>query len=154
MLSSNFEYFGDKWISQLNLNALDKETEKFAKKAVNNMKKAMDAHLSEGNVYTRYKNGEKKTVISSLPGFPPNTNFGDLRDSLGYMKVGQSKYEIYSLSSYASFLEFGAPGNNLLPRPFFEPYIKKAFNQYLAELSIRFQKQLAEGKKVYGYNGF
>lgn len=154
MLSSNFEYFGDKWISQLNLNTLDKETEKFVKKAVNNMKKSMDAQLSQGNIYTRYKNGEKKTVIASLPGFPPNTNFGDLKDSIGYLKLANSKYEIYSLSEYASYLEFGAPGNNLLPRPFFEPYIKKAFNQYINELSIRFKTQLAEGKKVYGYNGF
>lgn len=154
MLSSNFEYFGDKWISQLNLNTLDKETEKFAKKAVNNMKKSMDAQLSQGSIYTRYKNGEKKTVIASLPGFPPNTNFGDLRDSIGYVKLSNSRYEIYSLSEYASYLEFGAPGNNLLPRPFFEPYIKKAFNQYIAELSLRFKTQLAEGKKVYGYNGF
>ncbi len=155
MISSNFEYFGDKWVSELNLIPQDKEAEEYVKKTVNMMKKSLGPPFmsaQKDKTYVRYKDGVPKEFIPSEPGFPPNTNWGDLKDSIGYTKLGQSKYEIYTDSEYAPFLEFGAPGSNLLPRPFFYKAVLIGWTKYMNKKMDDWDKKLAEGKTVRGYS--
>jgi phage gpG-like protein len=90
---------------------------------------AKDSILKNSGNYKEYDKGH----WSSPPGTPPNSDTGNLANSIGHRMAGRTSADIYANAKYAVPLELGwtSKGGNTVPaRPFMEPAlmsVKPAF---------------------------
>ena len=85
---------------------------------------------------------------SSPPGTPPNSDTGNLANSIGHKMIGKSKAEVSAGkkggkatadAKYAVALELGwtsKGGNTVPPRPFMEPALMKVKPAFIKALSV------------------
>jgi hypothetical protein len=77
-----------------------------------------------GKIYSNYSTGGRASGhVASAPGEPPASDTGALLGSISHkIDVERTVFaRIGSDKKYALYLEHGAPGGNLLPRPFIVP---------------------------------
>jgi hypothetical protein len=111
---------------------------------------AKDSILTSSGKYKERVSGLNKDIktYSSLPGTPPNTDTGNLANSIGYRMIGKTKAEISAGkkganatadAKYAVALELGwtsKGGNSVPPRPFMEPALMKVKPAFIKALSL------------------
>jgi hypothetical protein len=111
---------------------------------------AKDSILTSSGKYKERVSGLNKDIktYSSPPGTPPNTDTGNLANSIGHRMIGKTKAEITAGkrganatadAKYAVALELGwtAKGGNTVPaRPFMEPALMKVKPAFIKALSL------------------
>ena len=76
---------------------------------------------------------------SSPPGKAPNSDTGNLANSIGHRMAGTTKADIFANAKYAVPLELGwtSKGGNTVPaRPFMEPALMKVKPAFIKALSL------------------
>jgi hypothetical protein len=74
---------------------------------------------SSGETYYRYS--PKRLVTASAPGDAPNTDTGNLVNSIQVERAGTLRRLVNVGAEYGLPLELGAPGRNIAARPFMGP---------------------------------
>jgi hypothetical protein len=111
--------------------------------------------LKSSGKYKERVSGQNKNITtwSSPPGTPPNTDIGNLANSIGYRMIGNTTAEITAGeqggratadAKYAVALELGwtSKGGNTVPaRPFMEPALMKVKPAF-----IKAMKSVLKGK--------
>ena len=111
---------------------------------------AKDSILTSSGKYKERVSGLNKDIktYSSPPGTPPNTDTGNLANSIGHRMIGKTKAEITAGkkganatadAKYAVALELGwtaKGGNTVPPRPFMEPALMKVKPAFIKALAL------------------
>lgn len=72
------------------------------------------------------KNDMSRTApLPSQPGSPPAVQTGNLKNSIVARRVHENEWRVLVGAEYGIYLEYGAPSQNLKPRPFMQPAIEK-----------------------------
>ena len=102
--------------------------------------KSIQQHQSSGRIYKR--NGVDHSA--SLPGFPPNSDTGNLVRNIAF-KIDAEKLEgeVGSDIEYAKFLEFGT--SKMEPRPWLLPALEAVAPDYAKEMKEKLNKLYKAG---------
>jgi phage gpG-like protein len=111
---------------------LDKITLVVGKAAADVEANAKDSILTNSGHYKEYKRGKNKFHWSSIPGTPPNSDTGNLANSINHSMMASRAESVTALvkanAKYAVPLELGwtSKGGNTVPaRPFMTPALMK-----------------------------
>ena len=111
---------------------LDKITLVVGKAAADVEANAKDSVATSSGQYKEYKRGEDKVHWSSPPGTPPNSDTGNLANSINHSMMASRAQGVTALvkadAKYAVPLELGwtSKGGNTVPaRPFMTPALMK-----------------------------
>ena len=91
---------------------------------------AKDSILKTSGKYKQYGNH-----WSSPPGSPPNSDTGNLANSIGHRMIGTTTAEVYANAKYAVPLELGwtaKSGGTVPARPFLRPAVEKVAPSFQA----------------------
>ncbi|MBB4616909.1 HK97-gp10 family putative phage morphogenesis protein [Sphingomonas abaci] len=91
--------------------------------------------------------GGKHQHVRSLPGQPPNEEFGGLRRDIENVQLELLRVEVSSNAPYAAALEFGT--SKMAERPYMRPAVA-ATRDAVTELVRRAVAHIAKGGKVTG----
>lgn len=77
------------------------------------------------------------THVASSPGYPPNTDTGNLINSAFTKQVRRGMWQTGFMAVYAAMLEFGTP--HIAPRPFLYPAVEKAKAAFNKKFGVLFK---------------
>ena len=96
---------------------------------------AKDSIVMSSGRYKEYYGRKEHPHFSSPPGTPPNSDTGNLANSIGHRMIGTTTAEVYANSKYAVPLELGwtaKSGGTVPARPFLRPAVEKVAPSFQA----------------------
>lgn len=100
-----------------------------------NIKKGYHAHQSSGRTYKRTsKGGSVVTHVASAAGFAPNSDTGDLANSVTFRQTGPATAEVFTRLDYGFVLEFGTRDGTIATRPLWRPERDKLEPKFVGKL--------------------
>ena len=113
-------------------NGIDRLARAAAQGITDDIKQSMGTS-PPGITYERYN--PKRTHTASQPGYPPNVDLGNLRDSMNWFSERKGRTIVHDGVVYGIDLELGNPATNLEPRPFVVPVFEQWQRAKLMELA-------------------
>ena len=96
---------------------------------------AKDSIVMSSGRYKEYPGRKEHPHFSSPPGTPPNSDTGNLANSIGHRMIGTTTAEVYANAKYAVPLELGwtaKSGGTVPARPFLRPAVEKVAPSFQA----------------------
>ena len=120
---------------------LDKITLVVGKAAADVEANAKDSIVTNSGQYREYRSGKDNEIVhwSSPPGSPPNSDTGNLANSIMHRMLTASSAEVSAMAKYAVPLEFGwtsKGGNTVPPRPFLDPALQHVRPAFVKALTV------------------